>query len=312
MPAMGGREHSTQWDWAPLFAGAAAGSSLTIVGHPFDTTKVRMQADVSRYRSASDCVRKIIAEEGVLALYRGLPPALLTACITSGLRFGVQHRFNSWLAARLSDSGGGSSGGGGSSSGGASFEQLSLTKRVLAEGGGGAACGLVLPLIFTPMELVKVRRQASSCAATNWQIARDVFREHGIRGLYTGHRLTVARSTLGNAALFGSYEAFRGALSRFFGWDAAAAPAHLLAGVLSGWCSMIVTFPLDAAKSRQQLAVDSGGGGPLGIRAGLLQLWRENALYRGLSPMLLRALPVHIVYLPSFAFFMSCVGKSDG
>ena len=61
------------------------------------------------------------------------------------------------------------------------FHDLSVGARILAEGGGGAACGLVLPLIFTPMELVKVRRQVMhDDAATSWELARAAWREGGV------------------------------------------------------------------------------------------------------------------------------------
>ena len=66
------------------------------------------------------------------------------------------------------------------------FHDLSVGARILAEGGGGAACGLVLPLIFTPMELVKVRRQVMrDDAATSWELARAAWREGGVAALYT-------------------------------------------------------------------------------------------------------------------------------
>lgn len=137
------------------------------------------------------------------------------------------------------------------------FHDLSVGARILAEGGGGAACGLVLPLIFTPMELVKVRRQVMrDDAATSWELARAAWREGGVAALYTGHRFTVARSTLGNASLFGAFEAWKALLRSPFwpGGDVGAWRASVLAGVLSGWTTQLVTFPLDAAKSRAQVA----------------------------------------------------------
>jgi hypothetical protein len=146
---------------------------------------------------------------------QGLQPALLTTCITSGLRFGVQVHFNDYLVHLLSDDAAScdkntrllrrrSSASNTTVFPHRSFDDLTVFARILAEGGGGAACGLVLPFIFTPMELVKVRRQVlQDNSMSNLQIAREVWRRGGISALYTGHRLTVARSTFGNAALFG-------------------------------------------------------------------------------------------------------------
>ena len=170
-----------------------------------------------------------------------------------------------------------------------------------------AACGLVLPLIFTPMELVKVRRQVMrDDAATSWELARAAWREGGVAALYTGHRFTVARSTLGNASLFGAFEAWKALLRSPFwpGGDVGAWRASVLAGVLSGWTTQLVTFPLDAAKSRAQVAGAVGGSGML---AALASLFREGAAYRGVSLNLIRAVPVHLAYLPVYGVIMTAL-----
>ena len=290
-------------DWRPWLAGAMSGNLLTLVGHPFDTAKTRLQADNTRFTSPLQCVRQTIQQEGALALYKGLLPALLTSCVTSGLRFGVQHRINGWLAARLREKS--------ETSGKASFAQLPLRSRVLAEGGGGAACGAVLPLVFTPMELVKVKRQVMrDNQVTNMQVARSVYREHGLRGMYTGYWLTVVRSTVGNATMFGTFEIFR-AMFIALGWAEDDISGHMLSGLLSGVASWLVTFPVDAAKSRQQLQVQSRAP-PLSAAATLRELAREGALYRGLSPVVIRSMPVHLVYLPSYSFFMRVSERKRG
>lgn len=307
---------------------------MTLIGHPFDTLKTRMQ--VGGASSTLQVLRQTVAQEGVLAVYKGLQPALLTTCMTSGLRFGVQHWFNSLLVKRLHSSSG--------SPTRASHDQLPVGTRVVAEAGGGAACGAVLPLIFTPMELVKVRRQVLRDNATsNWQIALSIWRERGLAGLYTGHRFTVARSTAGNATLFGSYEAWKALLRS--SEDAGAAigggaggrgdarpwTSSLLAGILSGWTTQLVTFPIDSAKSRIQAAsasaatvggggvalpggAGSAGGGPGGVHnllPTLAALFREGAAYRGVSSMLVRAVPVHVAYLPVYGLLMATLSPAS-
>lgn len=239
-----------------------------------------------------------------MALYKGLAPALLTTCVTSGLRFGVQHYFNAWLSERL---------------GYAQQEALPPQIRVLAEGGGGAACGAVLPFIFTPMELIKVKRQVlQDNAITNLEIARRVWREHGLRGLYTGHTLTVARSTLGNTALFGSYEAWQALLLVGAGRgersssSSSSASLNMAAGVLSGWTTAFVIFPLDSAKSRLQAAQGSAtGGGGGSLLSTLAQLSREGSMYRGVGATLARAVPVHMVYMPAYSLVLAAVSSPE-
>jgi hypothetical protein len=295
-------------DWRPWTAGAIAGSAQCVLGHPFDTAKVRMQASSTMYRSTLHCIRQTVRTEGALALYKGLPPALLTACTTSGLRFGVQHHFNRYIARYFAASRSASAPRTDSSDTPVlSFVELPAATRVLAEGGGGAACGMVLPLVYTPMELIKCRRQVMlDNRVTTLQIAREVLRTEGLAGLYVGHRLTVVRSTVGNATLFGSFEAWRVLLSHVSGISSHYAGVLMLSGVLSGWSTQLVTFPVDAAKSRAQVAAT--GGQPLGMVGGLAELWKEGAMYRGLSATLLRAVPVHIAYLPMFGVVMGALG----
>jgi len=283
---------------APVLAGAVAGCIMTVVGHPFDTLKVRMQtASSSVYSSTWACAKQTVSAEGFLALYKGLQPALLTTCVTSGLRFGVQHRFNDGLVAMLRPASDHkllrrrSSAATPTISPHASFDQLSVTARVLAEGGGGAACGLVLPLIFTPLELIKIRRQVlQDNSLTNLQIFRTIWREKGLGGLYTGYRFTVVRSTFGNAALFGSFEAWKSLLRMPYltalgSGEERPWATSVLAGVLSGWTTQLVIFPVDAAKSRVQASKSGGfvcdGGGGGGMLPALVTLWREGTLYRG-------------------------------
>ena len=309
-------------DWRPWAAGAAAGSCMTVIGHPFDTLKVRMQASSIQYGSTLQCARQMVATEGLLAMYKGLQPAILTSCITSGLRFGVQHHFNDWLVSALSSDSRRkqpgllrrrSSAASPTISAYKSFDELSVGARVLAEGGGGAACGLVLPLIFTPLELIKVRRQVHLDGKSNWQIFVEVWRAEGIGGLYTGHRLTVARSTLGNMTLFGSFEAWKALLK------APSAPLRgeecpwlvsILSGVLSGWTTQLITFPIDAAKSRIQAATGAGSARSVGLIPALVSLWRDGAMYRGVSSMMARAVPVHLAYLPVYGLLMTALDSN--
>ena len=89
----------------PIACGTAAGMVNAVIGHPFDTAKTRMQASAVPYRSALHCLQQTVRYEGVLALYKGLAPSLLTTCFTSGLRFGVQHVVNSRIVDALSTAG---------------------------------------------------------------------------------------------------------------------------------------------------------------------------------------------------------------
>ena len=127
-------------------------------------------------------------------------------------------------------------------------------------------------------------------------------RTEGLRGLYTGHTMTLMRSTIGNGVLFGSYELFKDGAARLFpGEESTPKYALGLCGVLAGWSSWFSCYPLDSVKTRMQVNEIYKRDG---IRLNMLTLYRERALYRGLAPVLARAIPVHAAYLPVYDVVM--------
>ena len=300
-------------DWPALAAGGVAGVSLSVIGHPFDTVKTRMQTDAV-HRSAWRCAGTMVRNEGLLSIFKGLYPAVVAGALTSSARCSIQ----SWVNTRLARTQGAND-----------FEQLGLWTRTGCETAGGCVTGLFLPFIFTPLEMVKCRQQVHVSAVGDkpkgtLRVLRDVFRAEGVRGVYVGHGMTTLRSIFGNASLFGGYVVAKELVAKALPGDGApgtpsddAALVRPLAGILAGWFCWLVTFPLDAAKTRMQVETQvstapSGVGARVGAGAGmvnmrgmradaaLLQLYREGALYRGIGPVLARAAPVHMSYLPVF------------
>ncbi|TFY51688.1 hypothetical protein EVG20_g10883 [Dentipellis fragilis] len=62
-----------------FFAGTVAGVAALLVGHPFDTVKVRFQnpATASKYQSTFHAFATIAREERVLGLYKGVTSPLV-------------------------------------------------------------------------------------------------------------------------------------------------------------------------------------------------------------------------------------------
>ena len=73
-----------------VMAGSAAGVAITVVGHPLDTVKTRLQAQSSTHRlytGTLDCIRQTFRTEGVKGFYK--------------VRFAAFHRNGCLLAVRL-------------------------------------------------------------------------------------------------------------------------------------------------------------------------------------------------------------------
>lgn len=73
--------------------GALASTLSIALMIPLDTVKVRMTtqamlpAHFVRYTGVADCLARVCREEGVLALYRGLPPRLLSVVPMVAIQF---------------------------------------------------------------------------------------------------------------------------------------------------------------------------------------------------------------------------------
>lgn len=56
-----------------IIAGTIGGIAVVLVGHPFDTTKTRLQtAPPGFYKNTLDCVQKTIQWEGLKGFYKGV------------------------------------------------------------------------------------------------------------------------------------------------------------------------------------------------------------------------------------------------
>lgn len=70
-----------------LFAGTMAGMTSTILLHPLDLIKVRMQVHEGSegvYRSTMQATKSVYQQEGLKGLYAGVTPALLASAISWG------------------------------------------------------------------------------------------------------------------------------------------------------------------------------------------------------------------------------------
>lgn len=73
-------EQQRQSEFKNTVAGGFGGMCVVLSGQPFDTVKVRLQAqpaDKPIYRGAWDCVRQTVTKEGVRGLYKGMGAPLV-------------------------------------------------------------------------------------------------------------------------------------------------------------------------------------------------------------------------------------------
>jgi len=174
-------------DWqARLFASSIGSIVAECVTLPTDVAKVRLQVQKievggsARYNGMLGCMRTIASEEGPVALWKGLAPALLRQVCYTGLAMVIYEPIRNTIT-------------GGS-------EHPNFLQRLLA----GGTAGAVSITIFNPTEVLKTQIQTSTQSKSMVGVVRHVFKNEGILGFWAGLYPNVTRTFLVNAAELGT------------------------------------------------------------------------------------------------------------
>lgn len=163
--------------------------------------------------------------------------------------------------------------------------------KLVWNGLAGALAGMAQSIISSPMELLKTRAQILP-DSTVWKCAADILRtEGGLRGLYRGFGITLARDCPAFATYFFTYEYLLEQFSSSKKNNPSLADM-LLAGGTAGTVSWLVIYPLDVIKSRIQADNCRYKSLTDCVRQTISQEGL-GVLMRGCSPTLLRAFPTN-------------------
>ncbi|KAL2023831.1 hypothetical protein VTK56DRAFT_1098 [Thermocarpiscus australiensis] len=191
-------------------AGLSAGSMATLIVHPLDIVKTRMQVHRSSHASSSASLTTVSVlrslartDRPLAALYRGLTPNLLGNATSWASFFFFKSRFERAIArfkplssstssdddnaTTKSDSRNGNENGNGGPRSRTRRRRLSPADFFAASLAAGAAT----QVITNPIWVLKTRMLASDRAAAGaypsmWAGAVSLFREEGVRGFYRG------------------------------------------------------------------------------------------------------------------------------
>lgn len=168
----------------------------------------------------------------------------------------------------------------------------------------GFFSAIPMTLITAPFERVKIilqiqgQKQLAPGEKPKYSggvdVVRQLMKEGGIRSVYRGSAMTLARDGPGSAAYFATYETIKRNLTPK---DENGKPGKLslsavaMAGGVAGVAMWIPVFPVDTIKSRLQ-----SGEGNLGISATIRQLYGKGgikAFFPGIGPAMARAVPAN-------------------
>ncbi|XP_015890492.1 mitochondrial arginine transporter BAC1 isoform X2 [Ziziphus jujuba] len=185
-------------------AGLLAGVATVLIGHPFDTVKVKLQkhnteAHGIKYRGGLHCTARILRTEGIRGLYRGAMSSFIGVAFESSLVFGIYSQMKQSLQVAM----------GSSQTGG---PQLQIIVPSAAYGGA------IISFVLCPSELLKCRMQVqgtdslvpmSSRYSGPLDCALKTVKDEGVKGIFRGGFTTFLRESLGNAVFFSVYENVR-------------------------------------------------------------------------------------------------------
>lgn len=277
-------------------AGGIAGAITATVVCPLDVLKTRLQvqgkAGAAMYKGVGGGLSKIMREEGMRGLYRGLTPTLVALLPNWAVYFTAYERLKTAIGSRV-----------------APQWSSSAAVHMAAAAGAGAAT----MLITNPLWVIKTRLQTQNMgirmgASGNPALYRGtidalvrIAREEGVVGLYSG----LGPSLLGVMHVviqFPLYESLKAHFAQRHsdGGDKLNMYELILASATSKMVASTATYPHEVVRSRMHIA---GTGAFTGFARTCRQILAEDGIpgfYRGCVTNLLRTTPAAAVTFTSF------------
>jgi len=290
------------FDVTPYVFGGIAAMCAEMVTFPVDTAKTRLQlqgqAGVKRwlqvrYRGTVHCLVCMVKEEGVVAVYKGLSPALLRQAVYGTIKFGLYYSAKELLAKR--------------------FEQRnsSVTKQEsgLINLGCAVFAGSVSSAIATPTDVMKVRMQANATDGLGglYTVARNIYTTEGVRGLWRGVCPTAQRAALVAGVQLPMYDYTKYRLCcgpSALMQDGVA--CHFISSLVAGFSAALASNPVDVVRTRlmvQRRCAQQAKDGKTtvyrsAIHCGLHTISTEGikALFKGFVPSFARMGPWNVIF----------------
>ncbi|KAJ2632799.1 hypothetical protein H4R22_000985 [Coemansia sp. RSA 1290] len=264
-------------------AGIASGATKLLVGHPFDTVKIRCQVEGGhgRFRGPIDCLVSTVRNEGPRALYKGASIPLVGWAAMDAVQLGSLSNYRLLLQ------------------GGDKARQLTHLQHALA----GLGAGWTVALVASPVEIIKMRLQmqyASSGPERRYRgpidVGRHLLRTYGPLGLWHGLPATLAQRSF-FFFLWGSYDVYsqwlRGLRMPYSGGPPSEKLVNFVAGGMAANTFWTFCYPVDVVKNRYMTQPDPS---PIPFRRMFGHVLRTEGLrgfFRGFVPSFIRSFPTN-------------------
>ncbi|CAL1128557.1 unnamed protein product [Cladocopium goreaui] len=262
-----------------LLAGASACGAITLT-NPVDVVKTRLQlqgelrASGAAYTGISQALLRILRQEGLRGLQRGLFAAYLLQFSNVGCRFGTYGSLKQFF---------------GMKQGGHSTSQWLLSVLL------GAVSGSIAAVVSNPFFLLKSRFQAVGSEDVLHQHLHpslrtaflDIGRKQGVSGYYHGLSAFIPRVSAATAMQLSTYDMSKDIFLQSTQMKEGI-PIHLAASLLSGIAVTIAMQPFDivAVRLMNQPQNESGAAlytGPVDCCKKMVQHEGVSGLFKGIT-----------------------------
>ncbi|KAJ1758238.1 hypothetical protein LPJ77_003831 [Coemansia sp. RSA 2523] len=263
-------------------AGLASGATKLLVGHPFDTVKIRCQIEGGhgRFRGPLDCLASTVRNEGARALYKGASIPLVGWAAMDAVQLGSLSNYRLLLQ------------------GGNKNHELSHFQHGLA----GLGAGWTVAMVASPVEIIKMRLQMQYAGGAARQyrgpadVARHLIRTYGAFGLWHGLPATLAQRSF-FFFLWGSYDVYSKWLRTLHMPRSGRPPPEKLVNFMAGGMAAntfwTLCYPVDVVKNRYMTQPDPSA---IPFRRMFAHVFRTEGLsgfFRGFVPSFIRSFPTN-------------------
>ncbi|XP_011792370.1 PREDICTED: brain mitochondrial carrier protein 1 [Colobus angolensis palliatus] len=264
-------------NWKPFVYGGLASIVAEFGTFPVDLTKTRLQVQGQsidarfkeiKYRGMFHALFRICKEEGVLALYSGIAPALLRQASYGTIKIGIYQSLKRLFVERLE--------------------------------------GLGLLDVWGQLESLSIRMQAQGSLFQGSMIGSfiDIYQQEGTRGLWRGVVPTAQRAAIVVGVELPVYDITKKHLI-LSGMMGDTILTHFVSSFTCGLAGALASNPVDVVRTRMmnQRAIVGHVDLYKGTVDGILKMWKHEgffALYKGFWPNWLRLGPWNIIFFITY------------
>ncbi|XP_070614421.1 brain mitochondrial carrier protein 1 isoform X2 [Erythrolamprus reginae] len=303
--------------WKPFVYGGLASLVAEFGTFPVDLTKTRLQVQGQsidsrfreiKYRGMFHALFRISREEGILALYSGIAPALLRQASYGTIKIGIYQSLKRLFVNRLEGPGQ------------RVTRSLWRVLRVLScvmffliadetlliNVICGVISGVISSALANPTDVLKIRMQAQGSLFQGGMIGSfiDIYQQEGTRGLWRGVVPTAQRAAIVVGVELPVYDITKKHLI-LSGLMGDTILTHFISSFTCGLAGAIASNPVDVVRTRMmnQRAIVGSVELYRGTMDGLVKTWKSEgffALYKGFWPNWLRLGPWNIIFFITY------------